>query len=229
MNPTNLYDHISFNISKLVVGSHSSSFSIAISFLDQQMQDAFFSIYGFVRFADEIVDSFNLDDKEVLLKKFESDYYEAFRTGISLNPVRYSFQKIVKCYQIPDDLLQASIMKLDSAFQKVNFFRDLKNDAECLDRQYFPEMTNQALDDMVKNVIMGDIEKDFSSARTGILNLPKDAGMGVLIAFYYYKRSLRKIRNTPATKLSNALLRISGSRKMALLVKAQVVNKLIMI
>lgn len=220
MNPTNLYDHVSFKISKLVASSYSTSFSIAESFLDQQMQGAIFSTYGFVRFSDEIVGSFNLYDKEVLLEKFESDYYEAFKTGISLNPLLHSSQIIVKRYQIPDDFIQAFTMKLGSAFQKVDFFRGLKNDVECLDRQYFPEITNQALDDMVKNVITGDIEKDFSSARTGILNLPKDAGMGVLIAFYYYKRSLRKIRNTPATKLSNEPIRISGSRKMALLVKA---------
>ena len=281
MASVKLYDQVSFEISKLVTKTYSTSFSIAVSFLENQVQEAIYSIYGFVRFADEIVDSFDQYDKEALLEKFERDYYEAFTTGISLNPILHSFQEIVKLYKIPDELIQAFLksMKADlyktkyntkseieeyiygsadvvglmclkvftagndslyetlklpakrlgSAFQKVNFLRDLKSDIEFLDRQYFPEMGNGSFDDNVKTLIIMDIENDFKSARKGISGLPEDAKLAVLIAFYYYERLLNKIRHTPASKLLATRIRISGTRKMVLLSKALVVYHLKMI
>ena len=194
MDAMNLYDQVSFKVSKLVTRSYSTSFSIAVSFLDREIQQVIYSIYGFVRCADEIVDTFLEHDKESLLNKFEEDYYEAQKNRISLNPVLHSFQLTVTKYKIPDMLirafllsmrtdlhktrytskneidayiygsadvvglmclavftngnsemyenLKASAMRLGSAFQKVNFLRDLKNDTESLDRQYFPEIKN---------------------------------------------------------------------------------------
>jgi len=273
MDSVNLYDYVAFKTSKLVTKTYSTSFSIAVSFLAGHVQEAIYSIYGFVRFADEIVDSFNQFDKEKLLEKFELDYYEAYKSGISLNPILHSFQMIVKQYSIPDELIQAFLKsmkadlyktkynsqseiseyiygsadvvglmclkvftgcddvlykklklpakKLGSAFQKVNFLRDLKSDLEFLDRQYFPEMGDGSFDDHVKAEIIKDIEIDFAVARKGILNLPEDAKLAVLIAFYYYKRLLNKIISTR--------IRISGTRKIMLLVKALVVYKFKMI
>lgn len=281
MASVNLYNHVSYETSKLVTKTYSTSFSIAVSFLDAKVQRAIYSIYGFVRYADEIVDSFDEFDKEALLEKFEKDYYEAYTCGISLNPILHSFQMIVRLYQIPDELIQAFLksMKADlyktkyhskseieeyiygsadvvglmclkvftagddslyealklpakrlgSAFQKVNFLRDLKSDIEFLDRQYFPEMGDGTFDDNVKTLIIVDIENDFKSARKGISGLPGDAKLAVLIAFYYYKRLLNKIRHTPATKLMATRIRISGTRKMVLLAKAIVVCNLKMI
>ncbi len=281
MASVNLYEHVSYEISKLVTKTYSTSFSIAVSYLDVQVQTAIYSIYGFVRFADEIVDSFDQFDKEALLEKFEADYYEAYKSGISLNPILHSFQMIVRLYQIPDELIQAFLksMKADlyktryeskseiddyiygsadvvglmclkvftngddalynslklpakrlgSAFQKVNFLRDLKSDIEFLDRQYFPEMGNCSFDDKVKDAIIQDIEIDFKAARKGIPNLPKNAKLAVLIAFYYYERLLNKIRHTPASKLLATRIRISGTRKIVLLARALVVYRLKMI
>lgn len=278
MIPTSLYDDVSLKTSKLVTKSYSTSFSIAVSFLETGMQNAIYAIYGFVRLADEIVDTFVQYDKEVLLKKFEQDYREAFDTGISLNPVLHSFQLVVRRYNITDDLIAAFLesmksdlskttyaqkseidayiygsadvvglmclkvfangndqlfnelkepaMKLGSAFQKVNFLRDLKNDLEFLDRQYFPEMNERIFNENVKMTIIKDIENDFSSARKGIINLPKGARLAVLIAFYYYRRLLKKIRHTPANTLIATRIRIPAILKTALLVKALVVNKL---
>lgn len=281
MDSVNLYDHVSYETSKLVTKTYSTSFSIAVSFLDAKIQKAIYSIYGFVRYADEIVDSFDQFDKGALLEKFESDYYEAFSCGISLNPILHSFQMIVRLYQIPDELIQAFLksMKADlyktkynskteiddyiygsadvvglmclkvftngddalyaslklpakrlgSAFQKVNFLRDLKSDIEFLDRQYFPEMGKGSFDDKVKDAIIQDIEIDFQAARKGIPKLPEDAKLAVLIAYFYYKRLLNKIRHTPSSKLMATRIRISGTRKMVLLGKALAVYHLKMI
>jgi len=279
--PINLFDDVSFEISKLVTKTYSTSFSIAVSFLNDQVRKAIYGIYGFVRFADEIVDSFDQYDKETLLEKFERDYYEAYTCGISLNPILNTFQAIVKRYQIPNELIQAFLnsMKADlyktkynskseideyiygsadvvglmclkvfvnnndalyeslklpakslgSAFQKVNFLRDLKSDMEFLDRQYFPEMGNGSFDNRVKSEIIKDVEKDFLAARKGIPNLPQDAKLAVLIAFYYYKQLLRIIKLTTASKLMATRIRVSGISKMVLLVKALAVYKLKMV
>jgi len=274
----NLYDSVSFEISKLVTKTYSTSFSIAVSFLDNQVQKSIYSIYGFVRFADEIVDSFSLYNKEFLLEKFERDFYEALNTGVSLNPVLNSFLITVKQYHIPDELIQAFLasmkadlyktkyidkleideyiygsadvvglmclkvftkgddtlyeslkmpaMRLGSAFQKVNFLRDLKHDIQFLDRQYFPEMKGRAFDEKVKTEIIDDIEKDFRSAKKGIFDLPKDARLAVFIAFCYYQRLLNKIRQTPAEKLISKRIRVSGTQKIVMLIWAFAVLKL---
>ncbi len=189
------YNNLSFRISKLVTRSYSTSFSIAVRFLEKEMRDAIYSIYGFVRFADEIVDSFHGHDKKLILDRFEQDYYEALDRGISLNPVLNSFQITVRKYNIPDSLIQAFLKsmkndlnvkdynsageigeyiygsaevvglmcllvflngderlyreleeparKLGSAFQKVNFLRDLNADINHLGRRYFPETIGQ--------------------------------------------------------------------------------------
>ena len=278
MNAINLYDQVSFKVSKLVTRSYSTSFSIAVSFLDREIQQGIYGIYGFVRYADEIVDTFLEHDKESLLNKFEDDYYEAQKSGISLNPVLHSFQITVSKYQIPDELIRAfllsmrtdlhktryttkneidayiygsadvvglmclavftkgnrtmyenlkeSAMRLGSAFQKVNFLRDLKNDTESLDRQYFPEIENGMFNDTVKSNIIADIERDFVAARKGISALPNDAKLAVLIAFYYYRCLVRKIKHTPARKLMVTRIRIPETLKMALLFKALLVYKL---
>jgi len=110
-----LFDEVSFKCSKLVTKSYSTSFSLAVKMLSPTIREAIYSIYGFVRFADEIVDSFHDFDKEILIKDFENEYYKSFETGISLNPILNSFQKTVKKYNITDDLIQAFLksMKLD--------------------------------------------------------------------------------------------------------------------
>ncbi len=110
-----LYNHISFRTSKLVTNLYSTSFSRAVSFLDRETRDAIYSIYGFVRLADEIVDSFHDFDKGKLLSEFERDFYEALSQGISLNPVLNAFQVTVRKYNIDDHLIQAFLksMKTD--------------------------------------------------------------------------------------------------------------------
>ena len=273
-----LYRNASFETSKLVTTIYSTSFSRAVSFLDLEIRDAIYSIYGFVRLADEIVDTFHDFDKHSLIEKFESNFYEALKEGISLNPILNAFQITVKKYNIDDDLIQAFLrsMKLDlsrlehkskdetdeyiygsaevvglmclkvfvngddaiykelelaarmlgSAFQKVNFLRDLKNDTEDLKRQYFHNLTGQKFDEKTKGEIIHDIENDFYSSLEGLKKLPQNSRLGVLIAFYYYKKLLNKIKRIPAERLLEKRIRVSDMIKMFLLCKAYFVNRL---
>ncbi|MBN2485560.1 MAG: phytoene/squalene synthase family protein [Bacteroidales bacterium] len=273
-----LFATTSFEISRLITQNYSTSFSMATRMFGREVREAIYSIYGFVRLADEIVDSFHGFDKKNLLQKFESDYYEACRENISTNPVLYAFQLTVKKYGISDLYVQAFLqsmkfdlekssygsksemneyiygsadvvglmclrvfcngneklfkeleipaMKLGSAFQKVNFLRDLKNDIESLGRNYFPEIGDNMLNENIKQKIITEIESDFSIARQGITKLPGRSKFAVLIAYYYYKRLLEKIKLTPAGTILETRVRVSNIRKLALLLKATFVYKL---
>jgi phytoene/squalene synthetase len=277
----NLYDITASKISKVVTTSYSTSFSMATGMLDKKHRDAIYAIYGFVRFADEIVDTFHEFDKKELLDKFESDLKDAIKQGISLNPILQSFQLAVKEYRIPYQFIDAFLtsmkydlekkhyenkleadtyiygsadvvglmclrvftdgndarfnelkkpaMKLGSAFQKVNFLRDLKNDTQDLGRTYFPNLVNADFNDESKLKIIEDIECDFKEAFEGIKQLPKSARVAVLSAYYYYLELLLKIKNIPAKEIMVSRVRISDFRKISLLTKAKILCRLNMI
>lgn len=277
----NLFDEISFKTSRLVTRSYSTSFSSAVRLLHRDIRDAIYSIYGFVRFADEIVDTFHDYDKKTLLEKFENDYNEAVSSGISLNPVLNSFQVTVRKYGIPDDLIRAFLksMKTDlvkqdhntrsetaeyiygsaevvglmclrvfvlgsdklyneletpakrlgSAFQKVNFLRDIKDDTKLLNRKYFHNSVVSGFDEKAKKEIVDDVEEEFRDALNGIRKLPSNSRLGVLTAFYYYKKLLGVIRKTPAEKLLKQRVRVPDFVKLILLIKAYIFNKLILL
>lgn len=273
-----LFDDVSFKCSKLVTKNYSTSFSLAVYMLSPSIRDAIYSIYGFVRFADEIVDSFHGFDKENLINDFEKEYYKSFASGISLNPILNSFQHTVKEYNITDDLIQAFLksmkldliksdyetqdeyedyiygsadvvglmclkvfvkgntsryeqlkaeaMRLGSAFQKVNFLRDLKDDNLVLNRNYFPGVDLKSFDENAKATIIKEIEEDFRVAYQGIVKLPIEAKFGVYTAFVYYKKLLKKLKNTPCHEIGNARIRVSNYSKAGLLAQSFVTYKL---
>ena len=273
-----LFDDVSFKCSKLVTKSYSTSFSLAVNMLSPNIREAIYSIYGFVRFADEIVDSFHDYDKEHLINEFETEYYKAIEYGISLNPILNSFQQTVKQYNISDDLVQSFLksmkldlvksnyhtkeeydeyiygsadvvglmclkvfvggnvqkydqlkeeaMRLGSAFQKVNFLRDLKDDNLVLNRDYFPGVNLNSFDEKSKKMIIDEIEEDFRIAYQGIVKLPMEAKFGVYTAFVYYKKLLKKLENTPYQKIGTARIRVSNYTKFGLLAKSFVSYKL---
>jgi 15-cis-phytoene synthase len=275
-----LYNKTTFDISRVITQNYSTSFSLATRLLDKKTRDAIYSIYGFVRVADDIVDTFHNYDKKYLLKKFEEDYCEAINNGISTNPVLHSFQITVKKYKIPDEHIQVflksmkydliknnyenkeeiekyiygsadvvglmclkvfcdgdeklynklenSARKLGSAFQKVNFLRDLKNDIENLGRKYFPEIDKNTFSEDIKGKVIQDIESDFKFAFDGIKNLRNKPRLAVLTAFYYYKNLLTKIKRTPANKIIEKRIRISNFKKVLLLIKAIIFHKFIL-
>lgn len=277
-----LFDQVSFDTSKMVTKKYSTSFSMAVKMLSPKIRSAIYNIYGFVRFADEIVDTFHDYDKEELLADFETEYYKAVKHGISLNPILNSFQATVKQYGISDDMVQAFLksmktdlsktdyntkeeydqyiygsadvvglmclkvfvdgdekmfeelkepaMRLGSAFQKVNFLRDLKDDYELLERSYFPNVNLAALDAESKRQIIQEIEDDFDYAYNhGILKLPVEAKFGVYMAYRYYRRLLKKLNQVPSTQIIETRVRISDPMKINLLARSYVKYKLNMI
>lgn len=101
-----LFDQVSVNCSTLTTKSYSTSFSLGIWFLNKRLHAPVYSIYGLVRFADEIVDSFHGYERAYLLEKFKADTYEAIEHGISLNPILNSFQHVVNQYKIDHNLIE---------------------------------------------------------------------------------------------------------------------------
>ncbi len=105
-NPKVLFDSVSDRCSKLVTSTYSTSFSLAIRFLHKDFEKPIHGIYGFVRLADEIVDSFHDYQKKELLTRFTNDTYLAIEEGISLNPILHSFQQVVNNYGIDRELIR---------------------------------------------------------------------------------------------------------------------------
>ncbi|MBP2832312.1 phytoene/squalene synthase family protein [Aquimarina sp. U1-2] len=269
-----IFDSVSFTCSKIVTNSYSTSFSLASKMLSDAIRQDIYNIYGFVRFADEIVDTFHDYDKEELFNTFETEMYRAIDQKISLNPILNSFQQTVHQYNIPSELYEAfmksmrldlhkkdyltdqeykeyiygsadvvglmclkvfvkgdeekynelkdSAMHLGSAFQKVNFLRDLKADYEDLDRTYFPNTDLRKLDEASKLRIIKEIEEDFDKGLVGILKLPVEAKFGVYTAYIYYKKLLTKLKKTPSLEIKNTRIRVPNYQKFGLLAKSYV-------
>ena len=116
-----LFDEISFKISELVTKTYSTSFSIAVNSLSKEMKSAIFSIYGFVRFADEIVDTFTKVNQQLILDNFQRDYFEAITNGISINPILNSFVITVKKYNIPQHLVDSFLKSMKADLKKLNY------------------------------------------------------------------------------------------------------------
>lgn len=269
-----LFDTVSETCSKKVTHTYSTSFSLATKMLAPTIRQDIYNIYGFVRFADEIVDSFHDYDKKTLFDRFETDLDLALKDKISLNPILNSFQHTVNKYGIERELIDSfmlsmrldltktiyktdeeykqyiygsadvvglmclkvfvkgnnekynnlkdAAMSLGSAFQKVNFLRDLKSDFEGLNRTYFPNTNLMELDELSKEKIIQEIEDDFQKGYKGILKLPTEAKFGVFMAYRYYKRLLKKLHKTPALEIKNSRIRVPNYEKFGLLTRSYV-------
>lgn len=262
------FDDLSLEMSKTTTRKYSTSFSLGIRLLHADLRPAIYAIYGFVRFADEIVDSFHGYPQADLLADFRKQTFDAIEQGVSLNPILNSFQWVTNKYQIPHELitqflhsmamdledieyttekyeeyilgsaevvglmclkifvrgdekeyarLKDSAMKLGSAFQKINFLRDLNFDQEVLGRTYFPEIELKSLDFETKERIERDIEADFQAGFEGIKQLPKDARFGVYIAYKYYYNLFLKIKGIEASRIMKERVRIPNAQKYSLL------------
>lgn len=273
-----LFNYTTFCISKKITQKYSTSFFWASNFFDNEIKEHIFSIYGFVRFADEIVDTFHNYDQKKLLLKFEEDLNLAIEDKISLNPVLNSFQNTYYKYNIKKEyidsfllsmkmdlekkkyntkqeideyiygsadvvglmclqvfckndfdkfeLLKPSALKLGSAFQKVNFLRDLKDDLQNLNRKYFWQTSASELNEESKKAIIDDIKNDFNIAYNGIKKLPKSARTAVLIAYFYYLKLLKKIDRTKIDKMLKKRIRVSNFVKILLILKSFFISKI---
>jgi phytoene/squalene synthetase len=269
-----IFDNVSKACSKLVTTSYSTSFSMATKMLADSIRQDIYNIYGFVRFADEIVDTFHDYDKEFLFRKFEQDLEDALEHKISLNPILNSFQETYHHYGIDKHLVDAfmnsmrldlhkkdylteeeyrnyiygsadvvglmclkvfvkgdddmyndlkdAAMSLGSAFQKVNFLRDLKADFDDLSRTYFPNTDLTRLDENSKQAIIEDIENDFAKGLVGIRQLPLEARFGVFMAYRYYNKLLEKLKKTPALEIKSTRIRVPNYKKVELLTRSYV-------
>lgn len=119
-----LFNKISYETCKLVTTAYSTSFSIGARCLHPSIRNAIYSIYGFVRLADEIVDTFDGHDRETLLREFEEEYYKALHNRISMNPIVHSFQKTVHTYDIDDELIQTFLRSMKSDLYQTYFDED---------------------------------------------------------------------------------------------------------
>ena len=272
-----LFDELSYKVSKATTQQYSTSFSLGILALSSKIRNPIYAIYGYVRLADEIVDSFHGYDKQKLLSRFREETSEALEEKISLNPILQSFQETVHQYQIDHNLitqflqsmemdlhkvdynselykeyilgsaevvglmclhvfvdgnkaefekLKPYAMVLGSAFQKVNFLRDMKDDYYTLGRTYFPDVDIRDFDQKVKCEIEQDIHNEFQIALEGIKMLPRTSRFGVYLAYRYYVSLFNKIRKTSACKIINQRIRISNRRKISLMMGCYVEYKM---
>lgn len=263
-----LYDKTCIDCSQLITNQYSTSFSMGIRVFDKKYRAPIYAIYGFVRFADEIVDTFHEYNKAELLQRFWKDTYTAIEERISLNPVLHAFQDVVHKYNIDTELIDAFLrsMEMDlhfsnyedskykeyiygsaevvglmclkvfcegnqaeydklkdtacalgSAFQKINFLRDMKSDFDERGRVYFPGVDFNKFDNEQKAIIEQDIKADFDYAYTGIVQLPKGARFGVYLAYIYYINLFQKIKNSSALLVKEERIRVPDSRKVYLL------------
>ena len=118
------YTNTSYKLSKKLTTAYSTSFSLGIKVFKPEYRDPIFAIYGFVRVADEIVDTFHSHDKEYLLGKFTDDTWEAINTGISTNPVLQSFQEVVNEYNIDRNLITAFLESMEMDLTRSSYNRD---------------------------------------------------------------------------------------------------------
>ena len=272
-----LFDKISYNASRNITRSYSTSFSLGIRLLHSSLREPIYNIYGFVRVADEIVDTFHDYNKEALLKEFWNETHLAIERGISTNPVLNAFQVTVRKYNIGYDLIDQFLksmemdlsmdshdqdsyeeyilgsaqvvglmclkvfvdgdekkyqelkpyaMSLGSAFQKVNFLRDLKDDSMTLGRLYFPQLEHSPFNESTKKEIEADIQKDFAHAYSGIMKLPQRAKFGVYLSYIYYTSLFEKIKNTQPQVVKEKRIRIPNNKKVALLFESYVKNQM---
>jgi phytoene synthase len=119
-----LYDQVSFHLSKIVTKSYSTSFSMGIKSLSKELRDPIYAIYGFVRLADEIVDSFHEYDKRLLFDRFKKDVDLSLEEKISLNPVLNSFQSVVNEYNIEYELIEAFMASMEMDLEKKEYDRE---------------------------------------------------------------------------------------------------------
>lgn len=272
------FDDISFATSRLVTQKYSTSFATAVKLLAPSIRQDIYNIYGFVRLADEIVDSFHDYEQSDLFFRFKEELQRSLTDRISTNPVLNSFQHTVQKYAIPHALIDAFMesmekdltqkqyvavedynkyiygsadvvglmclrvfvggndhkfealrrgaMRLGSAFQKINFLRDLKEDYEILNRSYFPNANLSELGEKEKNEIIGEIEEDLRIGYLGILELPLEAKLGVYVAYVYYSKLLSKLKRTPSSKILQARIRVPNYQKFGLFAKCYVDYKL---
>ncbi|HMW40514.1 MAG: phytoene/squalene synthase family protein [Saprospiraceae bacterium] len=269
MDHIELYHRVCNEISLVITHRYSTSFSMGIRMFASHLRSPVCAIYGFVRIADEIVDTFHHVDQATILSRFKEDTSQAIAQQYSTNPVLHSFARTVSRYKIEQkhidaflhsmemdltkriynreefnryvygsaevvglfclkvfldgdeskyNALEGTACALGSAFQKINFLRDLKSDFEERGRIYFPGVNPGQFTESEKEVIEEEIAQDFAEAYRGIADLPVSVRKGVLLAYHYYLDLFRKIKGLSSADVLNKRIRISNFRKFQLMI-----------
>lgn len=262
-----LYQRVSYRLSQVLTSEYSTSFTLSSRLLDVSIRQDIYAIYGLVRIADEIVDSYRGNDQKELLVQLESEVYDALKRGYSVNPVVQAFASSARTYGIGEDLIHPFFesMQMDigqsytsedygayiygsaevvglmclkvfcrgdeamyrrlapgaralgSAYQKVNFLRDMTHDYHELGRVYFPGVTYESFSEEQKRAIEADIREDFHTAQQAINELPKRARLAVHTSAAYYQELLALIEHASVDELKRRRIRVPNRRKLWLL------------
>ena len=274
-----LFSDTSFKLSKRLTNSYSTSFSWGIKAFSTEYRDYIYAVYGYVRLADEIVDSFHGYNKAELLNKLREDTWKAIDEGISTNPILQAFQITVNKFNIDKELIEAVLksMEMDlsnssykrdyydtyiygsaevvglmclkvfihgnqqkydelkfaakqlgSAFQKVNFLRDIKSDIQERGRIYLPDVHEEVfITNSSKRKLEEEVENEFRDALIGIMKLPIGVKLGVYSAYLYYYFLFKKIKSLDVDELLSRRVRISNFKKFLLLLKSVIEVKVL--
>lgn len=263
-----LYTETSYALSRELTLRYSTSFSKSSELFSKNIRPHIFAIYGLVRIADEIVDTYRGKDAGTLLNELEADTYMAIKTQYSTNPIIHSFAQTSKQFNIPKTLikpffesmrtdlvkktftpeqysayiygsaeviglmclkvfvngneteykkLEKSARHLGSAYQKVNFLRDIKSDYQERGRLYFPGITFAAFDDTAKNEIILNIKADFELATPALTQLPVGARKAVSLSYEYYNALLHELSRSSANAIKAHRIRVSDAKKVKIL------------
>lgn len=266
-----LYTKASYQLSEILTKRYSTSFSLSSRLFSKKTRKHIYAVYGLVRIADEIVDTYRQSDSLQKLNVLETQVYESIKSQYSTNPIVHSFALTAKEYSINRDLispffesmrvditkksfnleeykryiygsaevvglmclrifvdgnepnykkLKKGASALGSAYQKVNFLRDIKDDHTTLGRVYFPGLKFKTLSEQDKQAILEDIAADFDVARSYIKKLPRSSRAAVRASYYYYTALLRRLQKTPVSEIKIRRIRISNTYKLLLLARA---------
>lgn len=268
-----LYNEVAYANAKQLTLRYSTSFGISSRFFSKQIQPHIYAVYGLVRIADEIVDTYKGKNALQLLDNLEQTTYDAIKSSYSTNPIVHAFALTARIFGIDRTLIAPFFysMRMDlkpqnyspenykkyihgsaevvglmclrvfcngnstkynqlapgaaalgSAYQKVNFLRDLAADYKVLGRLYFPGLTLDTFDDAAKMQIIEDIKNDFTLALPSLRRLPASCRKATLISYVYYNDLLQKLEQTPAATIKTTRIRVPSRRKIGLMIRTLV-------
>lgn len=272
-----LYTKTSYVLARRMTLDYSTSFGQSSKLFAKDIRNDVYAIYGLVRVADEIVDTYQGKNAGRLVKELEAHTMEALKNGFSPNPLVHAFVTTAKRYGISRDLIRPFFKSmhmdlkpktftnhlysvyiygsaeviglmclkvftddrdeykkllpqaraLGSAYQKVNFLRDMKSDLDERGRVYFPGVKFETFNEKQKAEIIKDIKVDFEKAKPAIKQLPKNARSAVAISYSFYYELLKKLDKTPVSEIKAGRIRVGALKKSMLLIKGKLTAGLI--
>ena len=266
-----LYTRTSLDISKLLTTRYSTSFSLSSRLFGKDIRPHIYAIYGLVRIADEIVDTYAGSDQEAQLNALEAETYAAIDRMYSANPIVHSFARTAQQYGIEKDIIKPFFdsMRMDihpkeyddamyaayihgsaevvglmclrvftendselydklalgaialgSAYQKVNFLRDITDDRARLGRTYFPGVKYDSFNEADKKAIVESIKIDFDAAAKTIPSLPNSSRTAVASSYVIYMKLLNKLASSSVEEIKASRIRLSAYEKLSLVISA---------